>query len=90
MKGFQRPEITVLSESSAIPEGHIVSPPDSFTHEVAHEQPYWYDRESVSEPSGTLTAGTKVLLIAEDNRSSRVIDPRGLMVTIDRGALRKL
>ena len=90
MKGFERPEITVLSESSAIPAGHIVRPPESPTHELTRDQAYWYEREASAEPNGTLAAGTKVLLVAEDDTSSQVVDPRGLIVTIDKGALRKL
>jgi hypothetical protein len=90
MKGFERPEMSVLSESSAIPEGHIVSPPENFTHEVTREQPYWYDRRGTEKPSGALAAGTKVLFLGEDDSGTRIVDPRGLIVTIERGALHKL
>lgn len=80
----------MLSESSAIPEGHLVGAPSEFTHELTSEQPYWYDRASAAAPNGTLAAGTKVLLAGEEGGAERVIDPRGLSVTIERGALRKL
>jgi hypothetical protein len=89
MKGFTRPEMTVLSESSAIPQGHLVEPPEEFTHEVVHGHTYSYDRASASA-NGTLAAGTKVRLLDEDDATSRVVDPRGLIVTIEKSALRKL
>lgn len=89
MKGFRRPEVTVLSESSGIPPGHVVPPPEEFTHELARDAAYRYDRRE-SRPIGTLAAGTKVHLVDESDGTCRVVDPRGLSVTIDKDALRKL
>ena len=86
MKGFERPPIEVLSESDAIPEDHLVEPPEEFTHELVRDEPYWYDAPSESAADRILRAGTKVRLLGD----GRVIDPRGLLVTIDPGALRKL
>jgi len=89
MKGFERPEFTVLSESNAIPEGHLVGAPASYTHELTRDAPYWYER-GAGTPNGTLAAGTKVALVGEEDGRCRVIDPRGLDVTIESGSLRKL
>ncbi|HEY0372249.1 MAG TPA: hypothetical protein VGD79_09625 [Thermoanaerobaculia bacterium] len=92
MKGFVRPEITVLSESSEVPEGHVVEPPEEFTHELVRDAAYGYDEPAPAQmtPARTLPAGTKVRLVAEDGDSRHVVDPRGLMVMIDKDALRKL
>lgn len=90
MKGFERPEMKILSESAEIPEGHVVQRPEEFTHEVVRDQPYWYDVPTAEAPDRVLRAGTKVRLVADEGASSHVVDPRGLLVMIDKSALRKL
>jgi hypothetical protein len=90
MKGFERPDFTILSESSAIPDANLVAPPDAFTHELTRDEPYWYERAENADANGRLAAGTKVVLVEERDGRCRVVDPRGLAVTIAGNALRKL
>jgi hypothetical protein len=91
MKGFIRPDPTVLADSAAIPDANrILPPPNQFTHELSRSAPYWYGRHDDSAPSGEFPAGLQVILLVHDGgRFCRVADARGLYVEIEFEALRR-
>lgn len=89
MKGFTRPDATILEESAVIPEENLVSPvPTHFTHEVKQPEAYYFKRGK--KPAGEFPAGTKVLLLEKDGKHCRVVDEQGLSVEVDGDSLRKL
>jgi hypothetical protein len=93
MGGIFRPKAVVLPESATVPDCNlIVPPPNQFTHELMRPQPYYFaDARQENSPDGTFPAGTKVVLLARDDRGfCRVADGRGLYVAIDCGSLRDL
>lgn len=91
-EGFLRPELEILPESSLVPPESLVQPPpEHFTHEVRRDAPFRYASErGAGAPHGTLRAGTKVVLLADDGARARVVDGQGLHVVIDSRALRPL
>jgi hypothetical protein len=93
MKGFIRPEASVLPDSAMVPPGSQVSPvPDQFTHELVRPEPYRFaggEREDAVE--GELPAGTPVVLLAYDGGPRcRVVDGRGLHLEVRFDSLRPL
>jgi len=92
-EGFLRPELAVLTESSLIPAKNLIDPaPNQFTHELARNQPFffdggWKDREA----DGEFAQGDKVvLLVYHGGVFCRVVDGQGLYVKIEYDSLRKL
>jgi hypothetical protein len=87
-----RPEYVVLGEGCLVPAANVVRPPPNrFTHELVADEPYQFDRsEQGSAPDGVLPAGTKVVLLVQDNGSCRVVSGSGLYVRVRRASLREL
>jgi hypothetical protein len=87
-----RPEYVVLGEEAVVPAANVVRPPPNrFTHELVADEPYYFDRpEHGPEPDGVLPAGTKVVLLVQDNGSCRVVSGSGLYVRVRRASLREL
>jgi hypothetical protein len=85
MKGFVRPDAIILPEGANIPSPNvIVPPPNRFTHLAKGELPYSFrGTHGDAEPDGTLTAGTRVVLLRQDNGHCWVVDERGLYVEVD-------
>ena len=92
MKGFVRPEASILDESAIIPQENLISPaPAHFTHELKHSEPYYFSGvQRGKQPSGEFSAGTKVLLLKKDGNHCRVADEQGLVVEIDCDSLKEL
>lgn len=93
MKGITRPEFSVLSGSSLIPDRNLIAPvPNQFTHELTRAQPFYFSGvQQGRPPDGELPAGTKVVLMIHDGGDScRVVDGRGLYVETEFAGLRKL
>jgi hypothetical protein len=89
MKGFERPPMVTLPESSLVPTANQVAPPERLTHRVTASEPYWYEHPG-GEPSGHFPAGTEVAVLHHDGRHAWVTDARGLMVAVRREALGEL
>jgi len=93
MKGFIRPEATVLDENALVPPKNLISPaPNQFTHELTKEQPYYYgEAQPGTPPDGTLPVGAKVVLLGSDGGTRcRVVDGQGLYVETECQGLRRL
>lgn len=92
MERMERPKPTVLPDPALVPEESLVRPaPTRFTHKLAVDQPFHYASSDRTSPAdGTLTAGTKVVLVDEDGDVCHVVDGRGLRVTTSRAGLRRL
>ena len=92
MERMERPEPTVLPDSALVPEESLVRPvPTRFTHKLAVEQPFHYaSSDRSAPPDGTLSAGTKVVLVDEDGDICCVVDGRGLRMATSRAGLRRL
>lgn len=93
MKGFTRPEATVLPEDAMIPDKNLIKPaPNQFTHKLKSAQAYYYDGAQQGAPAdGEFPAGTKVALLVHDGGNyCRVVDARGLYVEIEFASLKKL
>lgn len=93
--GFLRPDPTVLAEEALVPRHNLVDPPPTrFTHELASDEPYWYDRPRgrgrAGEPDGVLAAGTPVVLMVDGKQRSRIVDPQGRYVEVSTASLREL
>jgi hypothetical protein len=86
-----RPKSVVLGDATLIPEHRLITPPpDQFTHEVQHAQPYYYEQTS-GPPDGQFTAGARVVLMRyEGGAYCRVVDSRGLYVGTAFAGLRSL
>lgn len=90
-EGVLRPDRVVLGADALIPEGNLVRPaPQRFTHELAVDQAYRFDRSGAGRPDGVLPAGTRVVVEQPGERWSRVIDDRGLAVEVHTASLRPL
>jgi hypothetical protein len=92
MKGMIPTDAVVLDDGAVIPKGRLLSPPpDRFSHELTRAVPYDFGGEAAGEPAGDLPAGTKVLLVADDDGTRcHVVDGRGLYVRLEKAALREL
>jgi hypothetical protein len=93
MKGFERPPVIVLPATAEVPARNQISPPpNQFTHELTRSQPFYFSGpEPASPPEGEFPAGTKVVLLIHDGGGyCRVVDGRGLYVTLEYDSLRKL
>jgi hypothetical protein len=91
MDHVRRPKATVLPDSALVPEGNLETPPAQFTHEVIAEAPFYYSApKKGAAPDGTLGAGTKVSLCAQDGPMCQVVDARGLRVFTACSGLRTL
>ena len=93
MKGFVRPEATVLGEGAIVPDKNLIIPaPNQFTHEMVKARPYYFDgAQQGAAPNGEFPAGTKVVLLVYDGGSyCRVADGQGLYVEIEYDGLKKL
>jgi len=91
-EGFTRPEARVLPPESLVPPDSLIRPPPNrFTHETVERTPFRYAGQPGSGPeSGSLAAGTKVVLLrAEDDRAA-VVDGSGLYVVVPVSGLRLL
>lgn len=86
-----RPEARVLPDHALIPRSNLVAPPERFTHELAAEAPYRFDRpEEGGDPDGVLPAGTPVALVREGPERLRVATGDGLAVDVPRASVREL
>src|SRR6266511_3307704 len=87
-----RPEAFVLSDDALIPESNLIDPPsEPFTHVLIKDEPYWFDGNQGDEkPSGTLVAGTPVIVLHEGPGKYRVVDSRGLVVDVPLSSVRPL
>lgn len=87
-----RPKARVLADETLVPEANLVRPPPNrFTHELAVDEPYRFDRpERAGESDGVLPAGTPVAVLVEGRERCRVVDGGGLYVEVRRASLRKL
>jgi hypothetical protein len=92
MAEFLRPKAEALPESALVPDSNLVDPPpNEFTHEVTRVEPYYYRGVAPSGPDGTFRAGTRVLLVRQqDGGRCRVIDEQGLYVEVACDSLRRL
>jgi len=86
-----RPEAVVLGQEAIVPASNLVRPaPNRFTHELAVDEPYQFDRPPRGhEPDGILRAGTPVVLLVEGADHCRVVDGSGLYVEVRRSSLRE-
>lgn len=92
-EGFTRPEPRVLpTESLVPPESLIRPPPNRFTHETVAPTPFSYASSRGTGADGSLSAGTKVVVlrIDEDDRRCAVVDANGLYVLVPTSSLRPL
>ena len=93
-EGFTRPEARVLPKESLVPAGSLIRPPPNrFTHETIERTPFSYASSSGSTTQdGTLSAGTKVVLLRADRDGDRasVVDGSGLYVVVRATSLRPL
>jgi hypothetical protein len=87
-----RPQASVLSDGSLVPEGNVIRPPPNrFTHRLSVDEPYHFDDpRHGAEPAGMLPAGTPVALLVEGPERCRVVDGRGLYVEVSRASLSPL
>jgi len=87
-----RPEAKMLGDEALVPAANLVRPPPNrFTHELALDEPYHFDRpQRAAEPDGVLPAGTPVAVLVESGERCRVVDGRGLYVEVRRQSLRGL
>jgi hypothetical protein len=87
-----RPEAVVLGNAALVPDANLVSPaPNSFTHELAVDEPFWLDRSDRSqEPDGVLAAGTPVVVLVAGDERCRVVAGTGLYVEVGCASLRPL
>lgn len=93
MKGFIRPEASVLPGNAVIPDRNLISPaPNQFTHELKRSQPYYFgSARQAAPPDGEFPAGAKVVLLVYDGGSyCRVANEQGLYAEIEYESLRKL
>jgi hypothetical protein len=92
-EGFSRPEARVLPTESMVPlESLIRPPPNRFTHETVAATPFSYASSGNTGEDGSLSAGTKVVLLRtdEDDRRCAVVDASGLYVVVPTSSLRPL
>ncbi len=87
-----RPQASVLSDGSLVPEGNVIRPPPNrFTHRLSEDEPYHFDDpRQDAEPAGMLPAGTPVALLVDGPDRCRVVDGRGLYVEVSRASLSPL
>lgn len=90
---IERPTAIVLPESAIVPEDCVVRPaPTVFTHESTAVLPFHYSTtgDTTSRPpDGVLAAGSKVVLENTTGDLCRVVDGRGLRLTVSyRGLVR--
>jgi hypothetical protein len=87
-----RPEASVLSDGSLVPESNLIRPPPNrFTHKLLRDEQYRLDRpERGAEADGVLQAGTPVVLLVEGPDRCRVVDGSGLYVEVRRASLGEL
>jgi hypothetical protein len=87
-----RPEAQVLGDKTLVPHENLVRPPPNrFTHELAVDEPYHFDRpERTAEPDGVLPAGRRVAVLVEGAERCRVVDGSGLYVEVRRRSIREL
>ena len=93
MKGFIRPDSSVLPEGALVPESSLApAPPSELTHETTRPTPFFFEEASVGgSPNGELPAGTKVALLAcRGGDYCRVVDERGLNMSLEYSSLREL
>ena len=93
-EGFIRPEARVLPKESLVPaESLIRPPPNRFTHVTIARTPFSYAGVPASRAEdGTLSAGTKVVLLRAEHDGERasVVDGSGLYVVVPFASLRPL
>jgi hypothetical protein len=91
MKGFEDTDPVVLPDEALVPAQSRITPaPNQFTHSLTRPQQFHYG-DAGSAPSGTLPAGTKVVLMVHDGGAScRVADGQGRYVEIQFDSLQKL
>ena len=93
MKGFLRPKSVVLPEDSIVSEQNLIEPaPNQFTHELRRAQRYYFaGPQQAAPPDGEFPAGTRVVLLVYDGGSyCRVADGRGLYVSVEYDALKRI
>jgi hypothetical protein len=87
-----RPEFVVVPDEALVPEANIIRPaPNRFTHELIHDESYFFDREvATDQPDGVLPAGTPVALLVEGDELCRVAVASGLYIGVRRANLRSI
>jgi hypothetical protein len=93
MGEFTRPKATVLPDEAIVPDKNLISPPpNQFTHELLHAEPYYYnDPQQGKAADGEFEEKTKVVLLRYDGGSyCRVVDGRGLYVALSFASLKPL
>jgi hypothetical protein len=87
-----RPKPVILPESAQLPNRNVLRPPpNKFSHRIEAEQPYYLTGvDEAAPPAGSFAAGTKVLLLREEDGECWVADVRGLYVAIRCDGLRPL
>ena len=91
MKGFRRTKAETLPEEAQVPKANLRRPPRRFTHVLVRSEPFYFSlpKEGV-EPSGTLESGTQVRWERAADDYAWVVEPRGLLIALERTALEKL
>jgi hypothetical protein len=90
MKGILPTKPKVLPEQALVPPENVVAPPEHLTHRVKAKTPFRY-KATAGKADGHLVAGTRVAIESKAGGvRCRVVDERGLRVTVPRGALEKL
>jgi hypothetical protein len=90
--GVLRPDAIVLGEETLVPPLNLVRPaPNSFTHTLTVDEPYWFDGHARGgdRPDGVLAAGTPVTLLVSGPELCRVIDAGGMYVEVRAANLRR-
>ena len=91
MEGFEKTEPVVMPDEALVPAQSRITPaPNQFTHSLTRPQQFHYGDEG-SKASGTLPAGTKVVLMVYNGGAScHVADGQGRYVEIQFDSLQKL
>jgi hypothetical protein len=90
---MERPKPIVLPDEALMPRQDLITPPPNrFTHVVGTDQPYYFaDPQPDRPPDGTFAAGSKVVLMRDEDRGyCRIVDASGVYAWVECGALRKL
>lgn len=89
-EGFVRPPIQVLGDESLVPAHNLVQPPpNTFTHQVVADTPFYFGTEDDSDaPNGYFKAGTGVVLLVHgDHGRCRVVDGQGIYAEVSAKSL---
>jgi len=78
-------------KAKVLPDSALVDRPGKFTHEVVSEQPYYIGAADGAKPEGSLSKGTKVVLLHRGKGPlCQVEDEHGKQVVTAYSGLRAL